>query len=487
MTWISLITGIFLVVDYTVKIVAIGIIPENRRPSSSSAWLLLILFLPFVGLLLYWLIGSPWVRGRRIGIQLAVNTLLSERMAKFSAWRADDFAPPGLASVMAMNEKLTSLPCVTGAEEGLYGDTDEFFAAMASAIDAAESYVHVEFYIISRDASTEPVFTALVDAAARGVTVRLLLDHLGSRPYPGRKAMCEAMTEAGIDWHLMMPIAPLRGRWRRPDLRNHRKLLIVDGTTAFIGSHNLIGPAYGSAANQEAGRHWKDLSLRVSGDIVLSVQAVFATDWFTETGQSLDLQKYFVDQPDLVPGGKANGMQLVPSGPGFPTEPNLRMFTSLVHLATDSISITSPYFVPDDALLAAITSASYRGVTVELFVGEKADQFLVGHAQRSYYSALLDAGVIIHLYPAPTVLHSKYMTVDGLAGVIGSSNMDFRSFGLTYEIMLLGFGGDLVEHLKRNDDAYRSMSRVLTAEEWHGRPWHERYVNNVCRLTAALM
>ncbi|NYD57397.1 cardiolipin synthase [Nocardioides marinisabuli] len=487
MTWVSVLTGAFLVLEYVLKVLAVGTVPENRRPSSSSAWLLLILFVPVLGFVLYWLIGSPWVRGRRVEIQSAANELLRERMSRFSAWRPDQVAAPGLASVLAMNERLTSIPCLTGAEEGLYGETADFFAAMTEAVAASESHVHVEFYIVSWDPSTDSFFSALVDAAARGVRVRLLLDHLGSRTYPGRKEMFRRMSEAGIDWHLMMPIDPLRGRWRRPDLRNHRKLLVVDGEVAFLGSHNLIDPSYGSDANKRDGRLWKDLSLRVSGDIVLSVQAVFLTDWHTETGEVLDLGTYFVDKPDLVPGGRANGMQLVPSGPGFPTEPNLRMFTSLVHLATERISITSPYFVPDDALLAAITSAAYRGVEVELFVGEKADQFLVGHAQRSYYSALLDAGVVIHLYPAPTVLHAKYMTIDGTAGVIGSSNMDFRSFGLTYEVMLLAFGGDLVTHLQRNDEEYRAASRVLGQAEWRSRPWHQRYIDNVCRLTAALM
>ena len=124
-------------------------------------------------------------------------------------------------------------------------------------------------------------------------------------------------------------------------------------------------------------------------------------------------------------------MQLVPSGPGFPTEPNCRLFVSLIHMARERVAIASPYFVPDEALLAAITSAVYRGVRVGLFVGEEADQFLVGHAQRSYYRALLEAGVVIHLYPAPTVLHGKYLTVDDRVALLGSSNMDFRSFALT--------------------------------------------------------
>ncbi|MCK0110768.1 cardiolipin synthase [Ornithinimicrobium sp. F0845] len=487
MTWLAALPSAWIVLETGLKLYAVGTVPENRRPASSSAWLLLILFLPLVGFPLYWLIGSPWVRGRRHEVQARTNQLLAEVNAPLPQLPDGVTVSDGLASVVTMNRRLTALPCVTGRDEGLYGDTDDYFAALAGAIGAAREHVHIEFYIVARDDATEPVFQAMFEAVRRGVQVRLLLDHLGSRKYPGRTQMQEALTAGGVQWHHMMPIDPLRGRWRRPDLRNHRKLMVVDGTVGFIGSHNLIGAAYGSAANEKIGRRWKDLSMRVTGDVVTSLQSVFLTDWFTETGELLDRTTYLIDQPDLLPGDRDNALQLVPSGPGFPTEPNLRMFTALVSQATEKISITSPYFVPDESLLAAITSAAYRGVRVELFVGEQADQFLVGHAQRSYYRALLTAGVVIHLYPTPTVLHGKYLTVDDAVGVIGSSNMDFRSFGLTYEIMLMGFGGSMVARLQANDDEYRAVCRELTLEEWDAQPWHARYIDNVCRLTAALM
>jgi cardiolipin synthase len=487
MTWVSVLSTGLILLEYGLKVYAVGTVPENRRPASSSAWLLLILFVPVVGFPLYWLIGSPWVRGRRHQVQGRANAMLASTNEALPEVPPGAVASPALASVITMNRRLTGLPCVTGAQAGLYGDTGEFFAALAEEIDRAQKFVHVEFYIVARDAETEPVFASLFAAVQRGVEVRLLLDHLGSRKYPGRKQMLRALTLGGVEWRYMMPIDPLRGRWRRPDLRNHRKLMVVDGEVAFVGSHNLIGVTYASPANARIGREWKDLSMRLTGDAVASVQSVFLTDWFTETQELLDPAVYLVDQPDLVPGGAANAMQVVPSGPGFPTEPNLRMFTSLVNQAVDRVAITSPYFVPDESLLAAITSAAYRGVHVELFVGEKADQFLVGHAQRSYYRALLEAGVTINLYPAPTVMHGKYMTVDDTVGAIGSSNMDFRSFGLTYEIMLMGFGGDFVASLQANDEKYRSRSRVLTLAEWDSQPWYVRYVDNVCRLTAALM
>ena len=182
--------------------------------------------------------------------------------------------------------------------------------------------------------------------------------------------------------------------------------------------------------------------------------------------------------------GRKAVFQLVPSGPGFPTEPNLRMFVSLMHRAQKSLVITSPYFIPEDSLLSAITTAAHRGVDVELFISEQADQFMVQHAQRSYYKMLLEAGVKIYLYPEPTVLHAKHFTVDGEISVIGSSNMDMRSFALDYEIMLLGFGQSLAAELSVTQDGYRDVSHLLTADEWAKEPWYRKYVDNVMRLTS---
>ena len=177
---------------------------------------------------------------------------------------------------------------------------------------------------------------------------------------------------------------------------------------------------------------------------------------------------------------------MVPSGPGFVTENNLRMFTTLLYSAQRRISITSPYFVPDESLLYAVTTAAQRGVDVELFVSAVGDQFMVHHAQRSYYQALLEAGVRIYLYPAPYVLHSKHFTIDDDVAVIGSSNMDLRSFALNYEVSLMMLGADIVGRMREVEDGYRGLSRELTAEEWAGRSRGSRYVDNVMRLTSAL-
>ena len=159
----------------------------------------------------------------------------------------------------------------------------------------------------------------------------------------------------------------------------------------------------------------------------------------------------------------------------------------MISSARTHVSITSPYFIPDEALMTALTNAALSGVEVELFVSEQFDQFLVGHAQRSYYGPLLKAGVRIHLYHKPRMLHSKYMIVDGSLCIIGSSNMDVRSFGLNYEIVLVADSSSLVEMLHGNDDRTREKSRELTYEQWRGLPWHVHYIDNVCRLGSSLL
>ena len=504
-----MLTTLWVVVDYSIKVVALGTVPENRRPSSSTAWLLLIFLLPLVGLPLYVFLGSPWVHGKRWQQQVTVNE------ATLSLTRAMHIAPEGanpsahLESVLRMNRSLTGLPCVTGEVVALHSDAPRTYEAMARLIDTAEHHVHVEFYIQSWDEVTDVFYRALERAAARGVTVRLLVDHLGSRKYPGWRRLGRRWDAAGIRWRLTMPLLPLKRRFRRPDLRNHRKLLTVDGQRAFIGSHNIIDPTYRLRSNLRAGRSWHDLSVEVTGAVVVEVEAVFAMDWFFEAGETLEGLDLYPDPdpaqalPELAgrpgpvvgtpaprlgrPGAVVNAMQIVPSGPGYPTEPNLRMFLSLIQNATKRVSITSPYFIPDEALLSAITTAAYRGIDVELFVGKESDHFIVNHAQRSYYAALLAAGVRIYRYPAPTVLHAKYMTIDDEIAVIGSANMDFRSFALNYEVMLLAFGGDLDDLLRGNDAIFRELSEELTAREWAREPLWRRYIDNVCRLLSAVL
>ncbi|CUR54987.1 Cardiolipin synthetase [metagenome] len=493
MTSILTVLGVLLVVaDYVIKFLAIGVLPSNKKPSSAMAWLILILVIPFAGFFVFLFLGRTNIGAKRQArqeeadqaIRAATDALVST--GSTTEGRSTPDGPAYLASMATLNRNLGSLPLQSGNRIELFPGYGDAIAAMTRAATEAHSTIEVEFYISAWDDVTTPFFEALVDAAARGVTVRLLFDHMGSRGIPGYQGFLAKLETSGIAWHPMLAVQPLKGKFQRPDLRNHRKIMVVDGRIAFTGSQNLIEPGYNKPKNHAAGREWVELVARVDGPAVNALRAVFAKDWYTEAHERLG-EEIRTDSATVHPEGPQTvTAQVLPSGPGYVTENNLRLFTALIYSAQRRVSLTSPYFVPDEPLLYAVTTAARRGVEVELFVSEEGDQFMVYHAQCSYYQALLEAGVRIYLYPAPAVLHSKHFSIDDDVAVIGSSNMDMRSFALNYEVSLMLTGGDIVSRFKEVEDSYRSLCRELTLTEWQARPWRQRYVDNAMRLTAAL-
>jgi cardiolipin synthase len=250
-----------------------------------------------------------------------------------------------------------------------------------------------------------------------------------------------------------------------------------------MGSQNMIDRSYNKRGNRRRGLRWQDIMVRLEGPVVAELNAVFLSDWYSETDELLEREGN--SRVDAV-GDQDLECQIVPSGPGFETENNLRLFNALIYAAEERVVLTSPYFVPDDSMLYAVTTAAQRGVTVELFVSEISDQALVFHAQRSYYEELLKAGVVIWLYEKPTILHAKHFTIDDDVSIVGSSNIDMRSFTLNMEVSLMVRGRSFVNQLRQIQEGYRRASKRLTLEEWQGRSLPSAVLDNVARLTAAL-
>ncbi|TFD72525.1 cardiolipin synthase [Cryobacterium fucosi] len=472
-----------LAVDFTIRVVAVIVVPRNRRPTSGMAWLLAIFFIPYLGALLFLMIGYRTLPKKRLEMQEEINQFILDSTEGIEQVRRDHVWPPWLDSVVELNRNLGSMPLVGGNQARLLGDYEGTLAEMVADIDTARKYVHVEFYILSLDKTTAPFFDAMENAVKRGVTVRVLMDHIQSMRKPGYRETLRRLTASGVKWELLLPLQPLKGKWQRPDLRNHRKLVIVDGKVGYMGSQNIIDRSYNMRSNIRRGLKWKDLMTRLEGPIVSGLNAIFITDWYGETNALLTRDIEPVDA-EVVP--HSLDCQVVPSGPGFEGENNLRLFLALLYYAQERIIITSPYFVPDESIMYAITTATQRGLHVELFVSEVGDQALVYHAQRSYYEELLRAGVIIYLYKAPYVLHAKHFTIDDEVAVIGSSNMDMRSFSLNFEVSLMVRGRSFVRDLRAVEDGYRADSRRLTLEEWMKQPLRSTVLDNLARLTSAV-
>lgn len=475
---------IFLfVLDFIIRVLAIIIVPRNRRPSSALGWLLAIFFIPFIGVILFLLIGSPRLGRKRRARQREINQFILDSTEGIDKVAHDASWPAWLDSIVELNRNLGAMPMVGENTAKMQIDYEKNVIDIAADIDRAKHFVHVEFYILSADAVTEPVFIAMENAVKRGVIVRVLFDHVAAMRTVGYKATKKRLTAIGVEWNLMLPFLPFQGKYERPDLRNHRKLVVIDGWVGWMGSQNLIDSSYLKKSNIKRGLHWKDAMVRLHGPIVAGLNAIFITDWYSETDVLLTRESEVDEAHHLT---DPLDCQIVPSGPGFSSENNLRLFLALMYSAQEKIIITSPYFVPDESLMYAITSATQRGVRVELFVSEIGDQALVYHAQRSYYEALLRAGVVIWLYKAPTILHSKHLSIDDDVAVIGSSNMDIRSFSLNLEVSLMVRGSSFVTQMREVEQMYREDSRELTLAEWKKQPRFSTILDGLARLTSAL-
>jgi cardiolipin synthase len=275
----------------------------------------------------------------------------------------------------------------------------------------------------------------------------------------------------------VLPLDLFGHKATRLDLRNHRKIAVLDGRVAYVGSQNIVD------ADFKPGVVYEELGARVTGPVVHELQAVLLADRYFETETAATEEEERFPTPDHTGDME---VQTLPSGPGYPFENNLRLVVSLLYAAQKRVVMTTPYFVPDDTLLQAMTTAARRGVEVHLVVSAKVDQLLVGLAQRSYYEELLVAGVRIHVYHE-RFLHAKHLSIDDKVAQIGSTNMDLRSFALQCEVSLLVYNEQAVKALHGVQQRYFDGSTILTLEEWRRRPMPVRLLQNLARLVDAVL
>jgi len=473
-----------------IRIVALFVVPVNRKPSSATAWLMLIFGLPYLGAILFLLLGSPKLSRRRRAQQRTMDELLRKAVVDARQMPTlhellDPAIPPRFAPLVRLNTNLGGLPPFAGNRVELLPDYTGAVDCIVETIERAKRYVHVEYFEFADDATGGKVVEALLRAQKRGVQCRVLIDHIGNFFF--NRALLKRLRSGGVAAHRMLPIRILSTEWLRFDLRNHRKIVVVDGEVGFTGSQNLIDRDYHKKGNVKKGLYYVELVARVSGPIVQQLNAAFITDWYAETGVLLGPST--APEIDIVVSSQTPGnvlCQVLLSGPGFENDNNLKLFVALCYAAQHTITIANPYFVPDEALMEALTSAAQRGVNVRLIVSGVGDQFFVYHAQRSYYEALLAAGVQIYRYRSPVLLHAKHMSIDDDIAVIGSSNMDMRSFQLDLEVTLICYGNDVVAEMEMIFADYLRHARPVQLHEWRTRPLIAKLFDNLARLTSAL-
>jgi cardiolipin synthase len=466
---------IFFASEWAIRLAMVIVVPFRRTPAAAKGWLLLIFFEPWVGLLLYLLIGRARLPRRRRE-QLARLAPAMAKVVERLANHPNVFHPdvgPALAEAVTLAENLGGMPILGGNAIELLVDYDDTIARLAADIDCAANHVHLLFYIFADDHATAPVVEALGRAAARGVRCRVLADAIGS--HAGLRTLRPKLAALGVAVHALLPIRLAPWRKARLDLRNHRKIAVIDGRVGYTGSQNLVAADF-------KGGSFEDLMVRVTGPVVLDLQYVFAADWFLETDEVLDGEAEF-PSPEVAGDAPA---QALASGPDFPTQNNQRLIVALVHGARRRVVLTTPYFIPDEPLLQAMQTAAVSGVEVHLVASEQTDNRVVKLAQASYYEDLLEAGVSVHVYQR-RFLHAKHLSVDDRVALIGTSNLDIRSFALNAEVMLMIYDHDVTARLAAEQERYFANSRLLSVAEWRRRPFGAKLAENLARLLSPLL
>ncbi|RFC63187.1 cardiolipin synthase [Fulvimarina endophytica] len=465
---------------WTIVFGAIVYIPFRRSPTASQAWLLLFFFLPWIALVLYFLLGNalhPEWRRKRLERLPAVLQPIIDRIPD---------RPPGDFTGLKTRHRITAqlvenigrLPPLYGNEIEFDGNYDRVVDRIAADIDAACHHAHLCFYILQNDEAGDKVLSALERAAARGVQCRLLIDAVGSST--DRKKIARRLKDTGVEMHVILPLR-FWSQATRLDLRNHRKIVVIDGRIGWVGSQNMHRIEY------EPKTFYRELMARVTGPVVLELQTIFVGDWYLETEEDIGTEE-LLPRETLAKAeiGSGSLLQVMPTGPDFPEAGVDVLFTDLIHNARERVALATPYFVPNEELLNAISTAVRKGVKVELYITATTNSFLIDFAQESYFEELLSAGVEVYLYKE-RFLHAKHLSVDDDIAVIGSSNMDMRSFELNSEVTLIAYDGRLAGELREIETDYRQKSKRLDLEEWRQRGFFRQLAENVTRLISPLL
>ncbi|WP_407275637.1 cardiolipin synthase [Halothiobacillus sp. DCM-1] len=469
--------AVYVLVEWLIRLLAVVIVPLRRPPATATAWLLLIFFQPVMGGVFYLFVGRPRAAKARQAkidqLSAALAPIQAHLSTQHPAHPVTATLPDRWRPIAQLASHWRAFPIFDGNHISLIEELPRLVVRLAADIDAAQRSIHLLFYIAARDEQTEPVFAALLRAAARGVEVRLLIDDFGSKHCLAPLLALEAQ---GIRVARAFPRSKLPRRAARFDLRNHRKIVVIDGQIGYTGSMNLIRPDF------KAPLIYEDIMLRIEGPVVLELQTVFAGDWYIERNILLTGAQYFP-----TPGRVGPSICLgLPSGPEYPDPVQQQILTALIHASVQSIRLVTPYFVPDEPTLIALKAAAQRGVEVELILADTLDQRLVQWAQESYYEELLAEGVMIRRYPN-RFLHTKFGVFDDHLSLIGSANLDVRSNLINAEFGLIFFSPHMAELLNRLLHRYRESARLLTAEAWRLRTRPAMLRQNLARLATPLL
>ena len=475
--WALIVVGYLLAFGVIVRIVL-----QRREPTATLAWALGVILVPYLGVLAYLMFGRRRFQ-RQLRRRRARANVIERHLAQLGG-KADELGeaakenplPPDTLQMIAFADRIGVRRPTIGNKVQLFINADASYVELEHTIREAKSHINFEYYIFQPDETGRRFRDLLIEKAKQGVEVRLLTDGVGSL---GIEDFMIPLVQAGGRFAEFLPVGLFSAHLHRANLRNHRKIVVVDGKIAFTGGVN-IGDEY-TGRKKKVGA-WRDTHLKIEGPAVYHLQEVFAEDWHFATGEDAPDDSWFPEQEIL---GDAV-VQVVASGPDTDTLPIHRVFFNAVSSARKRILLTTPYFVPDQAMLFALQTAALRGVDVQLLLPFRSDMPLVLHAGRSYYDELLEDGVKIYEYKGG-VLHAKTMVVDDTWATVGSANMDIRSFRLNFELNAVFYGPTFANGLAKVFQRDLRRASEVTRESLGDRRVGRRMVESFARILSPLL
>ncbi len=468
MTQILLFLHLLIVIGFTIRI----LLRDDLSPQARLAWFILMAALPYVGSAIYFLFGEIDLGHSNNTRHRAVFDQIRSKADPIFGTpdETDRRIEPLYAPAFRYAGSINGFHAVGGNHAELMANAAETNARLIADIDAAQSHVSVLYYIWLDDTTGTDIAEALIRAAQRGVTCRAMADGLGSRAFI-KSPLWQRMSASGVKTAVALPLDNLilTVLTSRLDLRNHRKITVIDSKITYCGSRNSADPDFRIKAKYAP---WVDIMLRFEGPIVAQNELLFISDWMLATNEPFEA---FTVGAEAIEGGFP--AQVMGDGPTERRGATPQLFSALIASARDTLTLSTPYFVPDATVYEALCAAAYRGVAVTLIFPKVNDSWVVAAASRSYYHRLLSAGCVIHEF-AGGLLHAKTLTLDGRVTLVGSSNLDLRSFDLNYENNILLQDACVTRAVRHRQDDYIASSHPVTLDEVNAWPRYRRIWHN---------
>lgn len=486
MNWIFWLEILYLVITI---LVCVWIIYETDTTNKTLAYLLLAIFVPIIGMIFYFAFGFNYRKRKMYSKKLNLNADLSLRI-KQQIIENSELIIDNNSNVEDQEKQLmylllndTHSPVSDKNDVKVLLNGEQKFPELIACLKAAKKHIHIEYYIYENDEIGREIEAVLIQKAKEGIEVRFIYDDFGSRSI--RRNIAKRLRANGVQAFPFMKIyfIPFSNRI---NYRNHRKIVVIDGVTAFVGGINVSDRYINKEENKEKTKYWRDMHLRIDGPSVYYLQHIFLCDWNFCANEEIEPNLTFFPREILKESKGKKWVQIAASGPDSTTPTILYSIVKAISLAKKEVIITTPYFIPGESLIQTIVIAALSGVEVHILLPSNSDTLFVNSAARSYYRQLLHAGVRIYEYQKGFI-HTKSMVVDGEIAIVGTANMDIRSFDLNFEINAIVYETDISKQVR---DAFLEdleNSKEIQFEDWKKRPFLRRLLEKIARLLSPML